>query len=153
MNKPTLVETITVNNVQYSQTGSDITLPDLLLLDDPNHIQNVDGDVKFSGTLNPNSSGYGLVMPTTTSYTANKTIATTDQIPSVPVTDVTVDGVSVVSSGTAAITMPTIPTSLPVETLTTEPSAAYAGPGMKVVYLSAEPTTKYAGYIYMIAES
>ena len=137
---------------------------------------------------------YGLVFPDTASWTADKTIATTDQIPSltgyatetwvgnqgyavaanlatvatsgsyndltdkptiptVPVQDVTVDGVSVVSSGTAAITMPTIPTSLPVETLTTEPSAAYTGPGLKIVYLSAEPTTKYAGYIYMIAES
>ena len=74
-------------------------------------------------------------------------------IPTVPVQDVTVDGVSVVSSGTAAITMPTIPTSLPIETLTTEPSAAYTGPGLKLVYLSAEPTAKYAGYIYMIAES
>jgi len=38
-----------------------------------------------------------------------QTYATKSELPSVPVTDVTVDGVSVVSSGTAAITMPTIP--------------------------------------------
>ena len=194
---------------------------------------------------------YGVLFPDTQSYTANKTLATTDQIPSVPVTDVTVGGVSVVSSGTAVIPaipsasdfitvdgttdiddgkvlsledgyymyigndtaqqgqtdgtgigiavgtgnddgdisitssgdinidanqsininvnngsmsyngseiatindIPTVPSYLPVETLTTEPTAAYTGGGMKVVYLSAEPTTKYAGYIYMIAES
>ena len=80
-------------------------------------------------------------------------VAVLPAYPTVPVTDVTVDGTSVVSSGTAAITMPTIPTSLPVETLTTAPSEAYTGPGLKVVYLSSEPATKYAGYIYMIAES
>lgn len=93
------------------------------------------------------------------------------------VTDVTVNGSSVVSSGVAAINLtpyaltsslanvatsgsyndlinkPTIPTALPVETLTTAPEAAYAGPGLKVVYLSSEPATKYSGYIYMIAEA
>ena len=56
------------------------------------------------------------------------------------------------SAGTLALTSQ-IPTSLPVEVLTTAPSAAYTGPGLKVVYLSAEPATKYAGYIYMIAEA
>ena len=45
-----------------------------------------------------------------------------------------------------------IPTSLPIETLTTAPSEAYTGPGLKLVYLSAEPATKYSGYIYMIEE-
>ena len=83
-------------------------------------------------------------------YFPNKTgtVALMSDLPSVPVTDVTVGGTSVVSSGTAVI-----PGSLPVEVLTTEPSAAYTGPGLKVVYLSAEPSTKYAGYIYMIAEA
>ena len=36
---------------------------------------------------------------------------------------------------------------------TTEPTAAATDGGVHIVYLSAEPTTKYAGYIYMIAES
>ena len=113
----------------------------------------------YSKIWNPrlmrSGNNYGLVCPTTGTWTADRTIATTDQIPTVsyPVTDVQVGGTSVLNGTVAEITMPTIPTSLPVETLTTEPTAAYTGPGMKVVYLSAEPTTKYAGYIYMIAES
>jgi hypothetical protein len=36
---------------------------------------------------------------------------------------------------------------------TTEPTAAATDGGVHIVYLSAEPTTKYAGYIYMIAEN
>lgn len=35
---------------------------------------------------------------------------------------------------------------------TTEPIAAATDGGVHIVYLSSEPTTKYAGYIYMIAE-
>ena len=36
---------------------------------------------------------------------------------------------------------------------TTEPTAAIADGGVHIVYLTSEPTTKYAGYIYMIAEN
>ena len=36
---------------------------------------------------------------------------------------------------------------------TTAPTAEITDGGVHIVYLSAEPTTKYAGYIYMIAES
>lgn len=36
---------------------------------------------------------------------------------------------------------------------TTAPTAAIADGGIHIVYLSAEPTTKYSGYIYMIAEA
>ena len=36
---------------------------------------------------------------------------------------------------------------------TTEPTAAISDGGVHIVYLSAEPTTKYSGYIYMIAEA
>ena len=36
---------------------------------------------------------------------------------------------------------------------TTEPTAAATDGGVHIVYLSAEPTTKYSGYIYMIAEA
>lgn len=36
---------------------------------------------------------------------------------------------------------------------TTAPTAAATDGGVHIVYLSAEPSTKYAGYIYMIAES
>ena len=35
---------------------------------------------------------------------------------------------------------------------TTAPTAAIADNGVHIVYLSSEPATKYAGYIYMIAE-
>ena len=36
---------------------------------------------------------------------------------------------------------------------TTEPTAAISDGGVHIVYLSAEPSTKYSGYIYMIAEA
>lgn len=57
--------------------------------------------------FNPNYLDYGYVLPSSSRLTANKTIATTDDIPTVPVQDVTVNGTSVVSSGTAAISVPT----------------------------------------------
>ena len=37
-------------------------------------------------------------------------------------------------------------------TTTTEPTAAWTGGGHKIVILSSEPTTKYAGWIYLIEE-
>ena len=36
---------------------------------------------------------------------------------------------------------------------TTEPASAIADGGVHIVYLSAEPSAKYSGYIYMIAEA
>ena len=36
---------------------------------------------------------------------------------------------------------------------TTAPTAAIADGGVHIVYLSAEPSIKYSGYIYMIAEA
>ena len=38
-------------------------------------------DLYLSGIINPNSSTYGLSLPDTTSFTASKTLATTDQLP------------------------------------------------------------------------
>jgi hypothetical protein len=35
---------------------------------------------------------------------------------------------------------------------TTAPNAAYSGTGSRLVFLTSEPATKYAGWIYMIAE-
>lgn len=37
-----------------------------------------------------------------------------------------------------------------IAVMTTAPSSIYNGPGVKVVYLTAEPATKYDGYIYLI---
>ena len=37
-----------------------------------------------------------------------------------------------------------------VDVLTSAPSSAYTGGGAKIVYLTSEPGTKYAGYIYLI---
>ena len=37
-------------------------------------------------------------------------------------------------------------------TTTTEPTKAWTGGGHKIVILSSEPTTKYAGWIYLIEE-
>lgn len=50
-----------------------------------------------------NNANYKLALPNTSSFTADKTLATTDQIPSIPVTDVQLNGSSVVSSGVANI--------------------------------------------------
>lgn len=55
------------------------------------------------------SAGTGIDITNDVISVDTTTVAMKTDIPSVPVTDVTVDGVSVVSSGTAAITMPTIP--------------------------------------------
>ena len=38
----------------------------------------------LNGKINPNSNGYGLSLPATGSLTADKTLATTDQIPTLP---------------------------------------------------------------------
>ena len=165
---------------------------------------------------------YGLVIPSTVAFLADKTIATTDQIPSVPVQDVQINGTSILSSGNANIltntaynassnkiaTMSDLP-SVPVQDVkvngssvvssgdailgtaalcdstanvtsgssalvtsgavytsvsakldatactyqTTAPTAAISDGGVHIVYLSAEPATKYSGYIYMIAEA
>ena len=75
-------------------------------------------DIYFAGALKSGTSSYGITLPNTTTFTANKTIATTDQIPTVsyPVTDVEVDGVSVLNGTVAEITMPTI--SYPVTDVT-----------------------------------
>ena len=42
--------------------------------------QTITADKTFSGKFNKNTSGYGAILPTTTSYTANQVLATTDQI-------------------------------------------------------------------------
>ena len=96
------------------------------------------------------SNAYSALVPTTT-----------DKYSNIGSGDVTLPlGIKVGSTGTVLkanngglVQLPEYPTSLPVEVLTTAPSEDYAGPGMKIVYLSAEPATKYSGYIYMIAES
>ncbi len=59
-----------------------------------------------------NAANYatGLQLPDMTNWTASKTIATTDDIPVIPaniVEDVEVNGTSVVTSGVAAVTVPT----------------------------------------------
>ena len=67
-------------------------------------------DIYFGGALKSGTGSYGIVIPDTTGFTANKTLATTDQIPTVPVTDVTLGGVSVLSGTTAVLpAYPTVP--------------------------------------------
>lgn len=39
-----------------------------------------------------------------------------------------------------------------VSVLTTAPAEAWAGDGVKIVYLESDPATKYSGYIYLIKE-
>ena len=72
-------------------------------------------DLYLAGVINKTASGYGLAIPDTSSYTANKTIATTDQIPSVsyPVTSVTLGGSSVMSGTVAELpAYPVVPTNV-----------------------------------------
>ena len=72
-------------------------------------------DLYLAGVINKASSGYGLAIPDTSGYTANKTIATTDQIPyvSYPVTRVTLGGTSVMSGTVAALpAYPVVPTDI-----------------------------------------
>lgn len=39
-----------------------------------------------------------------------------------------------------------------IPVLTTAPNSDYSGPGVKLVYLTSDPATKYNGYIYLIKE-
>ena len=59
----------------------------------------------LSGFLSKDNSSYGLELPSSSGWTANKTIATTDQIPTVsyPVTDVQIGGTSILSGTVANI--------------------------------------------------
>ena len=43
-------------------------------------VQTITANKTFSGTLNPNSSDKGVVLPDTSGYSANKTLATTDYV-------------------------------------------------------------------------
>ena len=44
------------------------------------------------------------------------------------------------------------PEIISIPTTTTEPPEAWTGGGHKIVILSSEPVTKYAGWIYLIEE-
>ena len=58
------------------------------------------GTLKTTGFIDGNNANYKLVMPDSTSWTADKTIATTDQIPTVT-SSVTQDSTAVLTSGGA----------------------------------------------------
>lgn len=60
------------------------------------------GTLKTSGFVDGNNANYKLVMPDSTSWTADKTIATTDQITSSS-TDVQINGTSITSNDVANI--------------------------------------------------
>ena len=77
-------------------------------------------DLYLNGAVNRNSNNYGLVFPSTASYTANRTIATLDDITAGGVTDVEVDNVSVVTSGVAELTSETWTFTLSDGTTTTK---------------------------------
>ena len=113
--------------------------------------------VGFSGFKDV-SSTYKLLIPSTTSYTADKTIATTDQIPVVPtnISSFTNDSgyITGINSSDVTTALGYTPLNSTACTYqTTAPTAAIADGGVHIVYLSAEPATKYSGYIYMIAEA
>lgn len=73
-------------------------------------------DLYLAGQLKDgNNADYGLVLPDTTSYTANKTIATTDQVTSVTITTTSgsesiSDGTNTLNFGSNAFTNTAIPT-------------------------------------------
>ena len=95
-------------------------------------------------------------------------IATTNDIPSVPITEVQVNGTALTpSSGAVNVSVPTavsqltndsgfitsVPTPNEIQYLTTAPSADNTSGNLKIVVLSAEPATYYNGYIYYITEA
>ena len=59
---------------------------------------------------------------------------------------VKVGGTSLTPDGSKNVDITFLPTT------TTEPTAAWTGGGHKIVILSSEPATKYAGWIYLIEE-
>ena len=59
---------------------------------------------------------------------------------------VKVGGASLTPDGSKNVNITFLPTT------TTAPTAAWTGGGHKIVILSSEPTTKYAGWIYLIEE-
>ena len=71
----------------------------------------------------------------------NKSVNVT--VPTVPIGGIKVGGTSVApSSRVVDITF--------LPTTTTAPTSAWTGGGHKIVILSSEPATKYAGWIYLI---
>jgi hypothetical protein len=66
--------------------------------------------ITIAATDTTYTAGTGLNLSNGEFSVDSTVVALQTDIPSVPVTDVTVDGTSVVSNGTAAIVMPTIPT-------------------------------------------
>ena len=109
-------------------------------------------------TNSPTVYTYGLVIPSTSSYTANKTIATTDDIPVVPTNISSFNNdagyITGINSGDVTTALGYTPLANTACTYqTTAPIAAIADGGVHIVYLSSEPATKYSGYIYMIAEA
>lgn len=87
-NKPTVMGIVAGDNVTITEGVSSITI---------------------AATNTTYSAGTGLTLSSGEFSVDSSTVAMKTDIPSVPVTDVTVDGTSVVNNGTAAITMPTVP--------------------------------------------
>lgn len=59
---------------------------------------------------------------------------------------VKVGGTALIPDGSKKVDITFLPTT------TTVPTAAWTGGGHKIAILSSEPTTKYAGWIYLIEE-
>lgn len=64
----------------------------------------------------------------------------------VPIGGIKVGGTSLTPDGSKNVNITFLPTT------TTVPTAAWTGGGHKIVILSSEPATKYAGWIYLIEE-
>ena len=87
-------------------------------------------DTEVGKKLDYKTSGatYGLVIPTTTSWTSSKTVATTSDV------NAKLDATKCTFQ-------------------TTEPTSNIYDNGVHIVYLSSEPSTYYNGYIYLIYEA
>lgn len=82
------------------------------------------------------------------------TYATKGEIPSVPVTDVEVDGVSVVSSGVASITMPTVPSAGNMLSVTNNTLDVTTTAGITdVQQVNALPQNPVSTVLYLIPET
>ena len=110
--------------------------------------------VTIAATDTTYTAGTGLNLSNGEFSVDSTVVALQTDIPSVPVTDVTVDGTSVVSNGTAVITMPTVPTAGNILSVTNSTLNVTTTAGITdIQQVSALPANPVATVLYLIPET
>jgi hypothetical protein len=110
--------------------------------------------ITIAATDTTYTAGTGLNLSNGEFSVDSTVVAMKTDIPSVPVTDVTVDGVSVVSCGTAAITMPTVPTAGNMLSVTNGTLNVTTTAGITdIQQVSSLPASPVATVLYLIPET